>query len=243
MVFPLWFIGAALITEVMAAVVGFGSSTLLTPLAAFVFDIKTALAVVAVFHATGALVRFLAFERSVDWPFFRQFGIPAIVFALIGAYLVRSVSSTTLLVLLGLFLLLFVLFSLFRPKFRLPRPGPFEEITGALTGFFSGFLGSGGALRAAALQGFGMEKEAYAGTAALVALTVDLTRIPVYFASGYFGGIEISTLTWLALLAILGTGIGVLIIHKIPHQVFRIIVLLAVAAVAIKLIVSGLGYG
>lgn len=241
MVLPLWFIAVALLTEVMAAVVGFGSSTLLTPLAAFVFDIKTALAVVAVFHATGALVRFLAFERSVDWPFFRQFGIPAIVFALVGAFLVRSVPSTTLTVLLGAFLLLFVLFSLFRPAFRIPRSGPFEEITGALTGFFSGFLGAGGALRAASLQGFGMQKEAYAGTAALVALTVDLTRIPVYFTSGYFGGIETSTLAWLALLAIVGTGIGVFLIHKIPHRIFRIIVLVAVAAVAVKLIVGGLG--
>jgi uncharacterized membrane protein YfcA len=239
MVIPLWFWGAALVTEVMAAVVGFGSSTLLTPLAALVFDVKTALPLVAMFHVSGAIVRFIRFRPALHPPFLVRFGIPVVLATLFGALFTRAVPSTTLIVILGLFLATLVVFEWTHPKFALPKNGFLEVLSGGLTGFLSGLLGAGGAMRAASLQAFGLKKEEYSGSSAAIAVASDLTRIPVYIASGYLVGVPASWIVWLIVLGVAGTLIGIALINRIPQQTFRIIVLAAIFLVAVKLVIDG----
>src|SRR3990172_5578472 len=156
MVLPVWFVFTALATEIMAAVVGFGSSTILTHIAALIFDVKTALALVGIFHAAGAIVRLLRFKPSIDRSFVLKFGVPTVLAALLGALLTRSISSNFLVILLGLFLAAVVIYEWARPQFQLPRTTTNDVTGGLLTGFASGLFGSGGAIRAASLQAFGI---------------------------------------------------------------------------------------
>jgi len=237
---PIWFILVALVTEVMAAVVGFGSSTILTPIAALVFDVKTALALVGIFHTAGAIVRFLRFRPSIDRAFLWQFGPSVVIATLLGALFTRAVPSQVLVVILGLFLVGLVIFEWTHPRFSLPKRRSLEVASGGLTGFLSGLLGAGGALRAASLQAFGMKKEEYSGSSAVIAVASDLTRIPVYIASGYLFGVPLPWILGLIALGVLGTLIGLTIIDRVPQQTFRLIVLLAVLLVAIKLILDGI---
>ena len=44
------FLAAAFLAEIVATVAGFGSSTILVPIATAFFDIKTAIALVGLFH-------------------------------------------------------------------------------------------------------------------------------------------------------------------------------------------------
>jgi len=240
MVLPIWFLIVALLTEVMAAVVGFGSSTILTPLATFVFDIKTALAVVAIFHIIGALVRLYQFRPAIDRTFMIRFGLPAVVATLFGALLVRAIPSESLAVLLGIFLLLLVFFEWTHPRFHIARSDGNETIGGILTGFFGGLLGAGGAIRSASLQAFGMKKEEYIGTSALLAVLVDATRIPVYLASGYLSNVSMSTILLLVPLAVIGTLVGLRVVDHLSQRVFRLIVLAAIFLAALKLISNGI---
>lgn len=237
---PIWFLLAALVTEVMAAVVGFGSSTILTPIAALFFDVKTALALVGIFHTAGAIVRFVRFRPSIDRPFVLKFGGPTVLATLLGAFFTRGLSSNFLVLLLGLFLASVVIWEWAHPKFSLSRTATNEVTGGLLTGFASGLFGAGGAIRAASLQAFGMKKEEYAGSSAVIAMASDLTRIPVYIGSGYLSGVPLDWILGLITLGVLGTIIGLAIIDRVPQRTFRFIVLVAVLLVAIKLIADGI---
>lgn len=227
----------------MTAVVGFGSSTILTPIAALVFDVKTALALVGIFHTAGAIVRLIRFRPALDLSFLILFGPPVILTTFLGALLTRAVPSNTLLIILGFFLVGLVVYEWMHPRFSLPRSRVLEVASGGLAGFLSGLLGAGGALRAASLQAFGMEKEEYAGSSAAIAVASDLTRIPVYITSGYLVGIPFSSIIGLIALGVLGTIIGFAIIKRVPQRIFRLLVLAAVALVAVKLIIDGVRGG
>ena len=79
-------------------------------------------------------------------------------------------------------------------NFRLPEAE--DRIGGFGSGFFGGLTGHQGALRAMFLQKRLPDKAEYAATAAVLALVVDLTRIPVYVA---LEGWQILDAGWLIL--------------------------------------------
>ena len=56
---------------------------------------------------------------------------------------------------------------------------------GSISGFITGIVGTGGALRAMFLTGFNLEKTKYVATAAVIALATDSTRITSYLYQGF----------------------------------------------------------
>ena len=96
---------AAFFAEVIGTMAGFGSSTILLPVALFFFDFHTALLVVAIFHITGNIGRLMFFHSGLDWSLVIRFGVPSVVMTVIGALLVKNVSQDALKLGFGLFLL------------------------------------------------------------------------------------------------------------------------------------------
>src|SRR5205807_10270620 len=78
-------------------------------------------------------------------------------------------------------------------------------VGGALSGLLGGLVGNQGGIRAAALLGFDVEREASGATATAGALIVDGARIPVYLATqGAELGSRWPLLVLLAVGAVLG---------------------------------------
>lgn len=63
---------------------------------------------------------------------------------------------------------------------RLRLGGKGACVAGVASGLFGGLVGNQGGIRAAALLGFNLRKEAFVATATAVALVVDGARLPVY---------------------------------------------------------------
>ena len=98
-------------------------------------------------------------------------------------------------------------------------------VAGALSGLFGGLVGNQGGIRTAALQGFGLQRDAFVATATAIALLVDVFRMPVYAALQY----RQIALQWpVAGIATIGVVIGTLsgkwMLQRIPQNVFRTIV-------------------
>jgi uncharacterized membrane protein YfcA len=115
-------------------------------------------------------------------------------------------------------------------------------IGGSLSGFFAGLIGTGGALRGAFLTSFNLEKSVYISTAAAVSLAVDVTRIPVYFGSGFLESQFYYYIPILFIIAILGSFTGNKIVNKIPQSKFRKFVLLTIALVSLIFVYDGISY-
>jgi hypothetical protein len=98
-------------------------------------------------------------------------------------------------------------------------------IGGTVSGLLGGLVGNQGGIRAAALLGFDVERQAFVATATAVALIVDGARIPVYIATQ---GAELASL-WalivlLAIGAVIGTFAGQWTLRRMPEPMFRRVV-------------------
>lgn len=225
---------SALISEIIGTIAGFGSSTVFLPLALSFVDFKTALTLVALFHLFGNLGRITFFRHRIDKKLLFTFGLPSILFTLIGALLVVYISQEFLKGILGIFLIFYSLIALWRENLAV-KPTLFNSVFGgSLTGFITGLIGTGGAMRGAYLTAFGVQKEKYIATAAAIALMVDLTRIPVYFVQGFLESKFFWYIPVLLIMAFIGSFIGRKIIDKIAQKMFKKIVLLAILLIGLK---------
>lgn len=199
------FVGAFL-AAALTVPAGFGLSTMLTPMVLLIMGPHEAVAVVAVVHGAHNAGKFLALRDSVDFPAFRHYGIWLVVGAVIGAALQSKVPQGPLLALIGAFLILLPLLTLSESWTGIRIPEANDRIGGFGSGFMGGLSGHQGALRAMFLTRRLPDKMAYAATASVLALCVDLSRIPVYL---YFRPEEIGEHLQVTLLLVVAALLGV----------------------------------
>lgn len=238
MINVLFFISAFL-AEVIGTIAGFGSSTIFLPLALFFVDFKTALILVAFFHVFGNLGRITFFRHGLDKKLILLFGVPSVIVTVLGALLVNYTPQDVLKLILGIFLLVFSLTSIIKPHFKFKPSKKNAVIGGSISGFFAGLIGTGGAIRSAFLTAFNLQKKVYLATAAAIALAVDITRIPIYFESGFLAPQLYIHLPLLFIIAIAGAYVGKKIVDKIPQKAFRRIVLIAIILISLKFMYDG----
>lgn len=70
------FLIASFFAAIIATLAGFGSSTLLIPVAIMFMDAKTAVFIVACFHLFNNTFKIKAFWNKIDFKTFMLFGIP-----------------------------------------------------------------------------------------------------------------------------------------------------------------------
>ena len=238
----LLFFTLAFVSEIVGTMAGFGSSTIFLPLALFFVDFRSAIVLVAFFHLFGNIARVGFFKHDLNKEILRTFGIPSVLLSIIGAMTVGILPQTLLKFALGIFLILFSLFSLFRPGFSFPTNKKSVALGGGISGFLSGLIGTGGALRAAFLTGFHLHKFTYIVTSGSIAIATDLIRIPIYISQGFLTEEIYLHIPVLFAMAIFGSYVGKTIVKRVKQQTFRKLVLLAVILVSIKLVIDGLSF-
>lgn len=234
------FFALALLAEIIGTMAGFGASTILLPIALYFFEFKTALTLVAFLHISGDLGRMIFFRKHFNKKLILLFGIPSVIFALLGSLLVSYISADALESSLGAFLILFAVFSLMNKDFKIKQNTRTSVLGGALSGFFAGIIGIGGAIKSTFLTSFNLKKSVYIATLASIAIMTDLTRISVYAFQGFISPQQYLYVPVLFALGILGSFLGKKIVDRIPQHSFRKFVLLAIAIVGIKLFLDGI---
>ena len=227
---------ASFFSEIVGTVAGFGSSTVFLPLALLFFDFKTALLLVALLHIFGNIGRISFFQHGLDKRILLIFGIPSVLLTLIGALLVSNIPQEILKGILGIFLIAYASISFWNEDLKV-KPSLLNSILGGgLSGFLAGLIGTGGTLRGAFLTAFNLPKEKYIATAAAIALAVDITRIPVYFAEGFLSSQYYWYIPLLFIIALAGSFTGRQIVKWVPQKKFNKIVLFAILLVGLKFI-------
>lgn len=223
-----------LLAEIVGTVSGFGSSLFFVPIASKFFDFHTVLGLTAFFHVLSNSAKIYLFKKGVDRNITFNMGISSLSGVLLGAILTVYISTknaplvvTSTLLLLGIALLLF-------PRYTIQKTRPNLLIGGSISGFLAGFTGTGGAIRGIVLSAFGLEKNSFIATSALIDFGVDLTRFIVYLSMGYIVVMEMLwLLPFLLFMSILGTYLGKLLVNRINEAQFRKLVLITVISVAL----------
>jgi uncharacterized membrane protein YfcA len=203
-------------------------------------DFKTALILVAVAHLSGSIRATIFFRHGLDKRLILLFGVPSIILTILGAYLVVYLPQNILEVSLGVFLLIFSIYSFLKPDFQVQAAKINTIIGGSLSGFLQGIIGIGGPIRSAFLISYNLDKFKYIATLAAIAVIVDVTRIPIYIANNLLEPQFYYYIPPLVIIGIVGSYIGKRIVNKIPQDIFKKVVLVAIALASLLLIFSGL---
>lgn len=177
---------------------GFGLGTLLLPAFALFFSAPAAVAATGVVHLLNNLFKGTLLFRSAAWPIILKFGIPAVPGAIAGAVLLsylgelpafrwsalgREFVPSTAGVVIGAVMILLAVLEMMPWFQKLAAPSQLIPVGGLLAGFSGGLTGQQGALRSIFLLKTGLDGPRFIATGTMVAIFVDLARLPTYFAS------------------------------------------------------------
>ena len=175
---------------------GFGLGSLLMPVVAIFFPVATAVALTAVVHLFNNLFKLAVMWRDIDWRITVVFGVPALLAAIPGAWLLTYLSQSPSLAVyeilgheavispvkltIGALLILFALIEWSGIDRKLTMPARFLSLGGVLSGFFGGLSGHQGAFRSACLLHTGMNTGEFIASNVAIAAMVDSARLLVY---------------------------------------------------------------
>ena len=235
-----------LLAAALTVPAGFGLATMLTPVVLFWLPPHEAIAVVAIIHGAHNAWKFKLLKSSVDFSAVKRYGWALVIGATIGAILHSHIPSDPLLLVVGIALVILPVLSVTEKWTNIRLPDSEDRIGGFGSGFFGGLSGHQGALRAMFLQKRLPDKVAYAATASVLALAVDLTRIPIYIM---FEGSaildEFILIPCLVASAIIGVNLGKRWLTKWKQSAISTGILVAIVASGVMYIVeatNNLGY-
>ncbi len=224
----------AVATAVLSGVIGMaGGVTLLSIMTFFLpWNVLIPIHGIAQMVSNGSRALFL--KSHLHKKIFLWFcvGVP---FGALGAvYLVKSIDSKTLPLLLISVLILYVLF---KPK-KLPPlklPIPLFAGVGLVAGFLGILVGATGPFQAVFFLRDDMSKEEIVSTKALCQLAVHFTKIPAFLALGFDYGEYWMLILGLSLASIVGSRIGVKLLGKISENFFIWLYKIALFAAVLRI--------
>ena len=155
-----------IIASCIGTMTGFGTSTIMVPIVLLFYPVPQTLFFVGIIHWFGNIWKLILFKKGFQWRLILSFGVPGIAAAFFGASLVFNIPGMIFSRILGTFLICYVIYLFLKSSFKI-KPSLLTGVCGgALSGFFAGVFGIGGAVRGLFLTAFDFPKEVYIATAA-----------------------------------------------------------------------------
>jgi uncharacterized membrane protein YfcA len=175
---------------------GFGLGTLMLPAFGLFFPLEVAIGATAIVHLTNNVFKMSLLYKDIDKEVLWRFGIPAILAAFLGSYILVYLGSIPTLfsyslygktyeispikLSIGVIMISFAILELFPVKGKLALSKKHFILGGLLSGFFGGISGHQGALRSMFLSKTSRSKEAFLATSGCIGLFIDIARLSVY---------------------------------------------------------------
>lgn len=247
-----WVSLAALLASCLTFFSGFGLGTLLMPVVALFLPVEVAIAVTAIVHLANNLFKLALVGKKADRSVVWRFGAPAVLAALLGAWLLNMLSGLPTLFeyqwlgrefavsvvkfIIGVLILVFVWLEL-SPRFaKMSFDARYLPLGGALSGFFGGLSGHQGAFRSMFLLKSGLDSQRFIATGVVLAVLVDVARMLVY---GWSFSANTANVQWTMVLsasfsAFVGAYLGAKLLHKVTLRTIQ-------RLVSVLLVLIGLG--
>ncbi|MCB0514778.1 MAG: sulfite exporter TauE/SafE family protein [Chitinophagales bacterium] len=244
---------AAFFTAILTFFSGFGLGTILTPIFMLFFPTDLAIALTGVVHFFNNIFKIFLVGKNIDKGVLLRFGVPAVLAALLGSWLLLHIPNAKPLYvyeafgrtfqvypvkfIISVLLIIFASIDLIPFFSKLQFRKEMLPIGGVLSGFFGGLSGNQGALRSAFLVKAGLSKEAFVGTAVAVSTLVDFTRLSVYATRFSKAGLidNMPLVLSATLAAILGAYIGNKLLKKVTLRFLQVIVALMLIVLSLAM--------
>ena len=206
----------------------------------------------AIVHLANNLFKLALVGKKADCSVVWRFGAPAVLAALLGAWLLNMLSGLPTLFeyqwlgrefavsvvkfIIGVLILAFVWLEL-SPRFaKMSFDARYLPLGGALSGFFGGLSGHQGAFRSMFLIKSGLDSQRFIATGVVLAVLVDVARMLVY---GWSFSANTANVQWTMVLsasfsAFVGAYLGAKLLHKVTLRTIQ-------RLVSVLLVLIGLG--
>ena len=232
----------AFLVAILTFFSGFGLGTILTPVFMIFFPVELAIALTGIVHFFNNIFKLFLVGRHANKEVLLRFGIPAVIAAVVGAWVLLNITDLQPLFsydafgkhfevfpvkfIISILLIVFASINLI-PYFSTLQFGKDKlPIGGALSGFFGGLSGNQGAFRSAFLIKAGLSKEAFVATAVVVSTFVDFTRLSIYATRFTKSGLtdNLTLVICATLAAIAGAYLGNKLLKKVTLRFLQVII-------------------
>ena len=232
----------AFLVAILTFFSGFGLGTILTPVFMIFFPVELAIALTGIVHFFNNIFKLFLVGRHANKEVLLRFGIPAVIAAVVGAWVLLNITDLQPLFsydafgkhfevfpvkfIISILLIVFASIDLI-PYFSTLQFGKDKlPIGGALSGFFGGLSGNQGAFRSAFLIKAGLSKEAFVATAVVVSTFVDFTRLSIYATRFTKSGLtdNLTLVICATLAAIAGAYLGNKLLKKVTLRFLQVII-------------------
>ena len=231
----------AFVAAAVASVAGFGSATMTIPFLSWIIGFKQAIILIAFFHGFSNLFKLIQLRQAVNVRLMLWYGIPTVITAVVGAYLLEIVAPEAIGLGVGIFLISFAVYTFINPSRTLPEREYVLVTGGLISGFTAGLIGLGGAIRSAFLISTNIRKEMYIATSASIALGTDIARCTTYVVRGSLDSQYYWFIPVLFIIGYAGTRLGVRLLRWLPELAIKKIVLVVLLLVSISFILNYFG--
>ena len=235
---------------------GFGLGTILTPVMMIFFPTEIAIAFTGLVHFSNNIFKFFLVGKNIDKKVLIRFGLPSVIAALIGSYLLVLIDDNIVIFsyyffdkkidvilvkfLISILLIIFAIIDLIPQIKDLHFDKKYLPVGGFLSGFFGGLSGNQGALRSAFLVKHGLKKSVFVATTVAISSLVDITRLSVY--STNFLNLNYSDFYQLGFFsvvsAVAGSFIGNKLLKKVTIEQIKKIVALLLVLLGMSLLIG-----
>lgn len=207
------------------SIIGFGTSTISLPILSLFYPLHQILLFVGIIQLISSIWKIYIFRTGINWKLIFSFGIPAVIFSFLGAYATFKIPESYTYKILGIILISYSASIFLNGAIKIPQNKLFMIPGGAFSGFLSGLIGLGGAIRATFLHAANLPKLTFIFTATFISFFTDIARITTYVSRGA----RLNTTLLVAIIfyipvSILAVKIAKKIVDYLPQQKFRLIV-------------------
>lgn len=214
-------------------VTGFGSGLISTPLLALFLPLTFVIPFISILDITASLTHVIHTRQHISWKTIRK----AIPFAFIGVplglYVLKSIDTLILVKALGLFIILFAIYSLISPKLKKSDFFIWPIFAGFFGSLIGTLFGTGGPFYVFYFHLQKLDKTVFRATCAAVFLIDGLIRATGFTLSGFYTSVVLFNIAFALPVMFFAMYIGEHIHTNVSQQTFQ-------RAIGVFLIFSGL---
>lgn len=175
-----------IIAYTFRGVTGFGSGLIATPLLALSFPLTFVIPFISILDMTASLTHVMHTRQHISWKVILR-AIPfAFIGVPIGLFVLRNIDTLILMKALGIFIILFAIYSLISPKLKKSDSIIWPAFGGFFGSLIGAMFGTGGPFYVFYFQLQQLDKSVFRATCAAVFLIDGLIRATGFTISGFY---------------------------------------------------------
>ncbi|GAA0400890.1 hypothetical protein GCM10009133_07160 [Cocleimonas flava] len=225
--------GVVFLAAIVRGCIGFGFSALVVASTSFWLEVKYIVVMVILMEIIASLFMLKNVKVDIDFKVLKALIITAVIGNILGVLLLANINPDYHQILISVYLLFIVAFSLSRFTFKKPVTQIRLNTTGLIAGFYDGMAAIGGIFLASMLTSSNFPIRTIRATAVVYFFIVE----PTFFVSAYFNGLlhqEIFFTTAILILPMLiGITYGSKLFIILTERTLKRIVLIALCCLSI----------